>query len=51
MKLYETIKNYFLFSEEQRELILSSRYHPITGYFLWHFGAFLDRNFREYDTM
>jgi predicted acylesterase/phospholipase RssA len=49
MKLYETIKNYFLFSNKDRELILSSRYHPITGYFLWHFGAFLDRNFREYD--
>jgi len=50
MKLYETIRNYFILNNKDgKELILSSRYHPITGYFLWHFGAFLDRNFREYD--
>ena len=50
MKLYETIKNYFIYNnKDKKELILSSRYHPLTGYFLWHFGAFLDKNFREYD--
>ncbi len=46
-KLYETIEKYFINSP--RELILSSRVHPITGEFLNAFGAFLDRNFREYD--
>ncbi len=48
MKLYETINKYFRHNPE-RHLILSSRYHPITGNFLWNFGAFLDKNFREYD--
>ncbi len=48
MKLYEAINRYFKYSKE-RNLILSTRYHPITGNFLWAFGAFLDRNFREYD--
>jgi len=50
MKLYETIRNNFILNNKDgKKLILSSRHHPITGYFLWHFGAFLDRNFREYD--
>ncbi|HHD74761.1 MAG TPA: patatin-like phospholipase family protein [Nitratifractor sp.] len=48
MKLYETINSYFR-NNPQRHLILSSRYHPITGYFIWNFGAFLDKNFRQYD--
>jgi len=48
MKLYETINNYFRYNPN-RHLILSSRYHPITGNFMWAFGAFLDKNFREYD--
>ena len=48
MKLYETINRYFRHNPN-RHLILSSRYHPITGNFLWNFGAFLDKNFREYD--
>ncbi len=48
MKLYETIHSYF-YNNPNRHLILSSRYHPITGYFIWNFGAFLDKNFREYD--
>ena len=48
MKLYETINKYFRHNP-QRHLILSSRYHPITGYFLSNFGAFLDKNFRQYD--
>ena len=48
MKLYEAINRYFRYTNS-RNLILSSRYHPITGKFLWAFGAFLDKNFREYD--
>jgi predicted acylesterase/phospholipase RssA len=48
MKLYETINTYFRYNPE-RHLILSTRYHPITGNFLWYFGAFLDKNFRQYD--
>ncbi|CAA6810796.1 MAG: Unknown protein [uncultured Sulfurovum sp.] len=48
MRLYNAISQYF---DEQsgKKLILSSRYHPITGKFLGHFGAFLDKDFREYD--
>jgi hypothetical protein len=30
-------------------LTLSSRFHPLSGKYLAHFGAFLDRNFRVYD--
>jgi len=48
MKLYETIDRYFR-NNNSRHLILSSRYHPITGNFMWAFGAFLDKNFRQYD--
>ncbi len=48
MKLYEAIDRYFR-NNDNRHLILSSRYHPITGNFMWAFGAFLDKNFREYD--
>ena len=48
MKLYEIINRYFR-NSTYRHLILSTRYHPLTGNFLWAFGAFLDRNFREYD--
>ena len=48
MKLYETINGYFRYNQN-RHFILSSRYHPITGNFMWAFGAFLDKNFREYD--
>ncbi|WP_309498266.1 patatin-like phospholipase family protein, partial [Sulfurovum sp.] len=48
MRLYNAIAQYF--SEDSgKRLILSSRYHPITGKFLGHFGAFLDRDFRTYD--
>ena len=52
MKLYETIDRYFRNNKndnKNRHLILSSRYHPITGNFMWAFGAFLDKNFRQYD--
>jgi len=48
LKLYEIINRYFRFNRN-RDLIVSSRYHPITGNFVWAFGAFLDKNFREYD--
>ena len=48
MKLYDAINKHFR-GNTNKSLILSSRYHPITGKFLGHFGAFLDKNFREYD--
>ena len=48
MKLYEAINKNFR-GETDKKLVLSSRFHPITGQFLSHFGAFLDKNFREYD--
>ncbi|MHB0992883.1 MAG: patatin-like phospholipase family protein [Sulfurovum sp.] len=48
MKLYEAINQHFT-GNSQKKLILSSRYHPLTGKFLGHFGAFLDQNFRVYD--
>ena len=48
MKLYEAINKNFR-GDSDKTLILSSRYHPITGEFLSHFGAFLDPNFRVYD--
>jgi len=48
MKLYEAINQNFR-GNSDKKLVLSSRYHPITGKYLGHFGAFLDRNFRIYD--
>jgi predicted acylesterase/phospholipase RssA len=48
MRLYNAITQYFG-EESGKRLILSSRYHPITGKFLGHFGAFLDKDFRIYD--
>ena len=48
MKLYQAINRYFR-NNNSRKLILSSRYHPITGKYLEHFAAFLDENFRIYD--
>ena len=48
MRLYQAINQYFR-NNEERTLILSSRYHPITGKYLEHFAAFLDKNFRVYD--
>lgn len=48
MKLYEAINQNFR-GNTDKKLILSSRYHPITGKYLGHFGAFLDQNFRIYD--
>jgi len=48
MKLYDAINKNFR-EDSNKTLILSSRFHPITGKFLGHFGAFLDQNFRTYD--
>ena len=48
MRLYNSITQYFD-ETSGRKLILSSRKHPITGNFLGHFGAFLNRDFRVYD--
>ncbi len=48
MRLYNAITQYFQ-DGSGKKLILSSRYHPITGKFLGHFGAFLDKDFRIYD--
>ncbi len=48
MRLYNAISQYFQ-DGSGRRLILSSRYHPITGKFLSHFGAFLHQDFRIYD--
>jgi len=48
MKLYNTINENFG-EGSGKELTLSSRFHPLTGKYLAHFGAFLDINFRVYD--
>lgn len=48
MKLYEAINQNFR-GDSNKSLVLSSRFHPLTGKYLGHFGAFLDENFREYD--
>jgi len=48
MKLYQAINQHFR-KNSNKTLILSSRYHPLTGKYLQHFGAFLDQNFRVYD--
>ena len=48
MKLYQAINKNFR-GNSDKTLVLSSRYHPIAGEFLGHFGAFLDINFRVYD--
>jgi len=48
MKLYEAINKHFR-QNSPKKLILSSRYHPLSGEYLEHFSAFLDINFRIYD--
>ena len=48
MKLYNTIIENFG-EGSGKELTLSSRFHPLSGKYLAHFSAFLDRNFRVYD--
>ncbi len=48
MRLYEAVHKHFR-KGSGKTLILSSRFSPITGGFLAHFGAFMDKNFRMYD--
>jgi len=48
MKLYDAINKNFR-GDTDKKLVLSSRYHPLTGKYFRHFGAFLDQNFRVYD--
>jgi len=48
MKLYQAI-NQYIRNDDSKTLILSSRFHPLTGGYLSHFAAFLDKNFRMYD--
>ncbi len=48
MKLYQAI-NQYIRNDSSKTLILSSRFHPLTGGYLSHFAAFLDKNFRMYD--
>lgn len=45
--LYNTLAEQF--QDNSKQIEVSSRYFPITGMFLEHFGAFLDEGFREYD--
>ncbi len=52
--IYQSLMLYRAFNKHirynpNRNLMRSSRYHPITGEFLAHFGAFIDLNFRIYD--
>lgn len=48
MMLYRAFNKHIRYNP-QRRLLRSSRYHPLTGKFLAHFGAFIDLNFRIYD--
>jgi len=48
MMLYKAFNKHIRYNPD-RSLMHSSRYHPITGQFLGHFGAFIDLNFRIYD--
>jgi predicted acylesterase/phospholipase RssA len=48
MMLYKAFNKHIRYNPD-RSLVRSSRYHPITGQFLAHFGAFFDLNFRIYD--
>jgi predicted acylesterase/phospholipase RssA len=45
--LYNTLAEHF--EGDKKKIHLSDRYFPLTGMLLEHFGAFLDRGFREYD--
>ncbi len=45
--LYNTLAEHF--ENSDKEIHLSDRYFPLTGKLLEHFGAFLDRGFRDYD--
>jgi len=45
--LYNTLAEHF--EDGDKKIHLSDRYFPISGKLLEHFGAFLDRGFRDYD--
>jgi predicted acylesterase/phospholipase RssA len=45
--LYNTLAEHF--EDGDKKIHLSDRYFPLTGKLLEHFGAFLDRGFRDYD--
>jgi len=45
--LYNTLAEHF--EDGEKKIHLSDRYFPLTGKLLEHFGAFLDRGFRDYD--
>lgn len=46
-ELYFTLQSYDWF--KHRKLLLTTRYGPLTGKYLSHFGAFLDPLYREFD--
>jgi len=53
-KLGRTDINSFVYSGKydprgDRRIFLSSRFSPLTGNYLWHFGAFIDVDFRKFD--
>jgi len=48
MRLYQAVNKYFR-NNKSRRLVISSRFHPLVGNYLWHFAAFLNKNFRIYD--
>jgi len=48
MRLYQAVNKYFR-NNKTRRLVISSRFHPLVGNYLWHFAAFLNKNFRVYD--
>jgi len=45
--LYNTLAEHF--EDSNKQIHLSDRYFPLTGKLLEHFGAFLDKGFRDYD--
>lgn len=45
----ELVKARNQYFDSKKNLVISDRFAPITGSYLFHFGAFLDRPLREYD--
>ncbi|MGA1840937.1 MAG: patatin-like phospholipase family protein [bacterium] len=48
-ELYNVLRSVNWNDPERRRLLLTTRYPSLTGSYLGHFGAFLDRTFRDYD--
>jgi predicted acylesterase/phospholipase RssA len=48
-ELYNVLRNVKWNDPNRRRLLLTTRYPPLTGSYLGHFGAFLDQTFRDYD--